>query len=180
MPRQTDTYDLQDVAADLDERLDELASDIQSSDDAEQLLAEAQQRESHLAGVEWAIDKFADDEDATVEVTLGSLTAGEFAQVRDHVDEVRATVVNGGGVEGAGARQVALAAAGVVDAPFLDEGVPKGVAGFDARRQAVADLAPQFVMWLETEVDDLSTPDVSAGNFSERLAAAAANEESTN
>jgi len=163
MPRQTKRYDLREVRDDLDDRLDELAADVQAADGVpDTLAAEANRVERHLAGVSWAVAEYEEPY-----VTVGALTAGEYAQVQDHVAEAQDHV---GDSAGMGAQQIAMAAAGVVEGPFLDEDVPEGVAGFAQRREAVSDLPPQFVMWLETAVDEQTTPEVEVGNFAQRLA----------
>lgn len=171
MPRHTRTYDLRDVADRLDDDLDALAADIDTEDAADDALERAITLEHQLAGVQWAIDEFGPDTDHGPEVTLGALTAGEYARVRDETDKSRQLLVgaDSSDTDAAGVRQIAFVAAGLVDGPFVGDSVPAGLAGFDKRRDAVADLAPQFVSWLEDEIDDLTTPDVDAGNFVARL-----------
>lgn len=174
MPRTTRTYDLQDEADRLDDELDALAEEAADADPEsaarEEAAAEAMLVEQQFVGVRWALDPPADEtREPYEEVTLGALTTGEYARVTDRLDAARQERVgfgpDGGAMEGAG--RVFFAAAGLVDAPFVDAD-----ADFEAKAQAVNDLPPQFTRWLEARVDDLTTPDVDVGNgFEARLAA---------
>jgi len=181
MPRDVQSYDLATVATSLDDDLDALAAAIDAGEAGDGAAERAVRLEHQLAGVQWALDEFGDGADADdagpgPAVTLGALTAGEYARVRDEVATQRDLLVGSEQTEtdAAGARQLAFVAAGVVDGPFIDESTPTRLVGFDERRDAVAALAPQFVSWLEDAIDDLTTPDVDAGNFAARLGDSAA------
>lgn len=164
MPRKTETYRLQDVAQGLDQRLDNLADKVAKAGDDEdtsESVQEARQLEGHLAGIQWAIDEYGAD----AEITLGALTTGEYARVSDYTTDAANEQV-GGPTSVEGASQIFFVAAGLVDAPFVDDS-----AGFEDRCAAVRGLPPQITRWLESQVDELTTPDVDLGNgFEARVA----------
>ncbi|MFC7044300.1 hypothetical protein ACFQH6_20715 [Halobacteriaceae archaeon GCM10025711] len=98
-------------------------------------------------------------------MTLGALRTDEFALVEDHTKDVQDAKVGGRNVDGAGRKF--FVAAGLLDAPFLDED-----AGFEARARAVGQQPMQVTEWLEHRINELSTPDVDFRNgFGERVAA---------
>lgn len=160
MPLETHSYDLEAVKRELEERAADLADRLDEGDtdadtaprEQQEIVQEGQQVDKHLAGVQWALGEGYD------EVTLGGLTAGEYARVGDRTLDAQAEQI-GGASSTEYASGILFTAAGVVDAPFLDEG-----AGFEVKAMAVRELSPQFQSWLESEVDDLTTPDVDLGN----------------
>jgi len=162
MPLTTATYTLGDEQDQLDARLDDLAD---RAADGEDVIEEAQEAESHLAGVLWGIQEYGAD----AEVTVGGLTTGEMAEVRDRTAAARNEAAQfGGHGQVDGAASTFFVAAGVLDAPFVD-----GDASVDALTSVVAsELHPQFTQWLEAKVDEETS--VDAGNvtpFAERVAA---------
>lgn len=174
MPRTTTRYDLREEAARLDARLDDFADEAADADPDSAAYREAAEEatlvEQQLVGVRWAVDPPDDENREPYEaVVLGGLSTGEYARVTDRLDAARQERVgygpDGGSMEGAG--RVFFAAAGLVEAPFLDAD-----ADFEATARAVNDLPPQFTRWLEARVDDLTTPETDVGNgFEERVAA---------
>lgn len=169
MPLGTKTYTLADEAERLDEKLDRLADDAaeregEDTPESEETVAEAQRVEQQLVGVLWACDEFGDD--ATI--TVGDLSTGDLARVQDYTQDVRQQRSGGATNRSvAGAHRIFFCAAGIVDAPFIDED-----ASFEDKAVAVRNLKPQCTTWLEDRVDDLSTPDVELGNgFAARVAA---------
>jgi len=162
----THTIRLDDARDRLDARLDELAAQVADPDDPpREVVEEAQAIESQrLPGVLWGIDQYRAD----AEVTIGELSHGEMAEVTDRVSDAQAEQI--GGADGvSGAATTFFVAAGLVDAPFLDDPYPS----IKTAAPVVAnDLHPQFVAWLESEIDSVTS--VDPGNvtpFAERVAA---------
>ena len=87
MPLKTETIDLLDEHARLDQRLDDLADQVADGDDVDSAIEDAQRVEQHLAGVQWALDHDDWPDDPTVEI--GALTTGEMAEVRDQTAAVK-------------------------------------------------------------------------------------------
>ncbi|SIR99629.1 hypothetical protein SAMN05421858_5047 [Haladaptatus litoreus] len=164
----------------------------------EESFEKVDQLERELVGVHWALDEWGDNRcgaekddggtcqnpadscphhdsvGGTVELTIGGLTTGEFADVQDRTNTARNEKVGWGSdpsVEAAGS--IFQAAKGLVDADFLSDD-PE----FFEKQQLVSNSAPQFKEWLSARVDDLTTPNVDTGNFSERLERAQAKLES--
>ncbi|ELY76670.1 hypothetical protein [Natrinema gari] len=183
MPRYTETYDLSEEKERLDSELDELAdrtSEIEQQmddlDDDEELtqgqlheyresVQEGNRLEQMYAGVQWALDPDGDREPIK-EVTLGSLTAGEYAEVGDRLQAVKQGKVGWGrNPDLDNARRNMFAGACLQDAPFLDEEDPD----LEAKIHAVTDLAPAFIHWLEERGDELTTPQVEGNGFRKRV-----------
>lgn len=166
MPRTTETYDLEEERDRIDTKLDELADEVAELDEDNPLRGrkaeEANSLERHLTGIQWALTPDEEeDRDPYTEVTLGSLTAGEHADVRDSATSVSKTSHK----SSEGSSMILYAAKGVVEAPFLPDS-----AGYDAKIGNVSNLQPQFVEWLAERVDELTTPDVEGNGFGERVA----------
>jgi len=169
MPRTTTTYELREEYNRIDTELDNLADTVADLDDSNPLveakLEEASTLERQLAGLEWALtdpdDDAPDDNRPYGEVTVGALSTGEYAEVRDTLDGD--TDPNMGR---AGSSEILFAAMGLVDAPFIDDD-----ADFNAKIRTVADeLPPHFHEWLRGRVDEISTPDIEGNGFAQRLA----------
>lgn len=166
MPRQTQTYDIEAEHDRLDAELDDLADTVAELDEGtlryDQKVEEATALERQLAGLSWALNP-PDEEDREPyeEVTLGALSAGEYADVRDTLDGDENRTKGK-----AGASEILFTARGLVDAPFLND----ENASFDEKISAISDLPPHFHDWLRTQVDDLSTPDIEGNGFAQRLA----------
>ena len=171
MARRTQTLDLEAEAQRLDERLDDLADEAAETDsdtqEYEDLRAKARMVEQKLVGVKWALNPDSDEQRTpTREVTIGEVLTGDYAQVEDRSRDVqRQRVGRGEDSSVSGAQRVFFVAAGLQAADFLDAG-----ADFEAKANAVNQLAPQFTTYLEDRIDELSTPDVDVGNFEERVA----------
>lgn len=167
MPLKTETIDLLEEHARLDTRLDDLADDVASGDADEDAIEEARRIETQIAGVQWGLDN--EEWPDAPSVTIGALTTGEMAEVRDRTAAARDEAKQFGGhgqVEGAASTY--FVAAGVQDGPFVN-----GEASVEALTPVIAnELHPQFTQWLEARIDDLTS--VDAGNvtpFAERVAA---------
>jgi len=182
MPRYTETVDIEGaldtVETALDDVVDEvvaLEADIDDHDDDppaplldeyQSALERGQRLERHRDGLAWALDP-DNGFDAITEVTIGALTAGETNTVTDRTASLESKMTDDWGVQATlrGANQTEFAAAGLVDAPFIDDSDEHAdVVG------AVAECAPQFVAWLADRVDGLSTPDIEGNGFGERVA----------
>jgi hypothetical protein len=50
-------------------------------------------------------------------------------------------------------------AAGLVDAPFIERG-----AGFEEKCEAVREVHPGLMVWMESRIDDVNTPSEELGN----------------
>lgn len=142
----TDTLRLGAVYDRLDDRLDELARSLADADDPAALRQVASGVDTQLGAVGWLIDRHGDD--ATV--TVRGLTAGEHAHVEDRLAAMR-DAADGDTIPGA--RTNVYAAAGLVDAPFLDAHDPD----LDAALATITDLPVGVAKWLEAEVNDRTT-----------------------
>ncbi|PSP80166.1 hypothetical protein BRC81_02960 [Halobacteriales archaeon QS_1_68_20] len=163
---------LGDAFDELDAHLDELAAMLQDADSetasAQALLRRANETEARLSGVAWLIEEYG--EDATVTVT--GLGAGDFARVEDRVATIRAQSDEPGGVPGS--KRNVVAAAGLVDAPFLDlDEDASERQQFKQKLGAVgSDQLPVGVTkWLEHLVNEESSIEGNWTPLSERLAA---------
>jgi hypothetical protein len=115
-----------------------------------------------------------------VTITLGGLTAGEQARVTDRAGDAQAersrTVVGGGRQGGSveGASRVFYCSAGLVDAPFIKRG-----AGFEEKCEAVREVHPGLMVWMESRIDEVNTPSENLGReWDERLSDARNNRQS--
>ena len=175
----TKTYDLNAEEQRLDEKADRLAEKVANADPdtpaEEQERAEAAEAgnmaEQMLAGVRWALNpRPNEDRQPYTEITLSGLTAGEYAEVGDYAQglkEMNQTKVSKHmGAEQA--RRNVFAAAGVESAPFLDE---SDTELYDRYRVVRSLPSPQFVVWIEQQVDDLTSPPVEGNGFAARVAA---------
>lgn len=167
MPRYTEPIDLREERDRIDSELDALAADLAELDSdspkREELNSRGNRMERFLAGLEWAIDPPDDDptrDEPYEEVTLGALSAGEYADLTDTAAADASTTKSV-----AGSSRVLYATKGLVDAPFINEGMNEA-----QRLSAVSDLQPQFQKWLAWRVDGLSTYDIEGNGFAARVA----------
>jgi len=187
MPRYTTTYDVADERDRLDARLDELAEavvaieqemDTENPEEGrlsryESKLNALQRAERKLAGVSWALDPDG-DQDPITEVTVGALTAGEYATAKDRTGALEQEQSDRWGVDVSMAQsdRLHVAAAGLIDADGLD------VYDYDDAVTALKETLPQFVAWVAARVDEVSTPDIEGNNSEARLRAARSRVES--
>ncbi|KOX92699.1 hypothetical protein [Halorubrum tropicale] len=183
MPRRTKTFDLEEEKRRLNEQLDELADkeaeDIRAEQaegqtstpqwDRQERREEAQRLEQMLVGVEWALDPDNEDEiDPIEEVTLGALNAAEYGLVSDYmaeqVDQFQGPTEDGRGEQ---MRRAIFATGAIIEAPFIDDDVRNS--NISEKYREVAQLAPQFVYWLEQRGDELTTPEVEGNGFATRV-----------
>lgn len=148
----------------LDSAVDDVAASLQDVEgdtaSAQALRQYANDLDTQGAALAALVEKYGTD--ATV--TVRGLSAGEYARVEDRTAAMRDQSDQPGGLPGS-SRNV-FAAAGLVDAPFLETG-----ADFDGRVSAVADQSVGVAKWLESKVNDLTS--VDEGNWTplrERLA----------
>lgn len=169
MPRTTETYDLEAERDRIDTKLDELADEVAELDEDSPLrgqkIEEASNLERQLAGLDWALATPDADEDdhpdrPYQEVTIGALTAGEYAEVRDTLDGDSDPTMGRAGTTG-----ILFAAQGVADAPFLE-----GSEDLTGKIVAVRELSPHFQDWLSARVDEISTPQIEGNGFAQRVA----------
>lgn len=153
-----ETYVLGEERERLDERLDELAAKLVDADEgstaAQAILDAANTVDTRGEGVAWLIEQHGPD----AEVTVAALTAGDYARVQDRLAGMAAQA--GQSADLPGSRTNIYAAAGLVDAPFLD-----GDEDFDARIEAVADQPVGVAQWLEGRVNHVTTRGSSEGNW---------------
>ena len=166
MPLETHTIRLGDARDRLDNRLDELADRTAAADGdpPTAVLEEATAIETkRLPGVLWGLQEFG----AEAAVEIAALSHGDMAEVTDRIAGASAEQFGHGGVDGAAT--TFFVAAGLVDAPFLEERNPS----IEAAAPIVGGrLQPQFVQWLEHEIDARTS--IDSGNvtpFAERVAA---------
>ncbi|PHQ46359.1 hypothetical protein DJ68_07840 [Halorubrum sp. C3] len=177
MTTPTKTFNLEDEAERLEAKANRLADEAADTDpdtaEAERELTETVEEgnnvEQMLVGVRWALSPESHEDRAPyTEVTLSGLTAGEYADVGDYtqgIKELNQSKVSKhmGATQ---ARRNIFAAAGVESAPFLDDGDTE----LYDRYRVVRTLNPQFVFWIEQQVDDLTTPEVEGNEFAARVA----------
>jgi len=145
----------------LDERLDELATQLSTADNVDALQQVASNVETQGAAVAQLCDEHGDE----TTVTVRGLTAGEYAQVEDKVARYRQ---DADGNPTPGGRKNVFAAMGLVDGPFDDL---ETVEELDDYIAIVADQSVGVRDWLYAKVNDLTT--VSSEDFrplGERLA----------
>lgn len=144
------------IDAELDELVDQLADADAETQGAQRLISEARDLDQSGAAVAALADEYGDE--ATV--TVRELDGEAWARMEDRVDTMRNAKAGPGGVPGS-SRNV-YAAAGLVDAPFLN-GVGSDALG--DKTGAVAELtpAPGAQKWLESLVDDVGS--VDEGNW---------------
>lgn len=141
----------------LDALVDRLADADAETATAKRLMREA--RDLDQAGQ--AVAALADEHDPDATVTVRELDGEAWGRVEDRVATMASAQPGSGGVPGS-SRNV-YAAAGLVDAPFLN-GVGQGDPLGDTT-EAVASLtpAPGAQKWLESLVDDVGS--VDEGNW---------------
>lgn len=170
MPLNTQMLRLGDARERLDDRLDTLAEQVAQADGdpSAEVAEEAQRIEGKLLpGVCWGIEQYGAD--ATVEIA--ALAHGEMAEVTDRVSGAQQERIGGASDGVSGAATTFFVAAGLVDGPFLKTHDPSIT---QAAPIVANDLHPQFVAWLEHEIDDVTS--VDPGNvtpFAERVTAKA-------
>lgn len=181
MPRRTETIDLEEEEARLENKLDELADEVaewhEKSDSTikesklEELTDEGNSVEQELAGVKWALNPDEDeDREPYEEITLGSLTAGEYARVGDYTIGIKNLNQDkvSKHMEAENARRTVFAAAGIAEAPFLE--TTENTELYEKYQEVSRKLSPQFVYWIEQRVDELTSPDVEGNGFAARVA----------
>lgn len=141
------TLTLGDERDRLDDRLDELAALAAEADDPSGYRQLASQVETQLSGVAHHANQHSPDATVIIE----GLTAGGFARVEDYL-------AGAGEEQGQdrlpGTRDNAMAAMGLVDAPFVDD-----EAGFEERLAAVADEPVGVAKWLAARVNEETQAD---------------------
>jgi hypothetical protein len=180
MPRYTETVDIEGALDTVENALDDVADEVVALeaeiddhddppapllDEYQSALERGQRLERHRDGLAWALDPDS-EVDAITEVTIGALTAGEVATVTDRTASMETKKTDDWGVQATldAANRTEFAAAGLVDAPFIDDSADHAdVVG------ALAECAPQFVAWLADRVDELSTPNIEGNGFAERV-----------
>lgn len=161
------TVRLGDAYDDLDERLDDLAAQLQDVDGGTQsgqaLHSLANETQQQLSGVAHLVNEYGAD--ATV--TVQGLGAGPYARMDDRVADHRAD--RDGSGDAPGGRRNIFAASGLLDAPFADipdNDDPDVTAKqrFDAALEALSDdsLPVGVVKWIEALVSEESSVE---GNF---------------
>lgn len=153
----SETYTLGDERDRLDARLDDLADTIADADDPAAMQQVGAQVETRLSGVAYLID--AHGADATV--TVEGLTAGAYARVEDKLAAIRAQA---DGDSLPGTQTTVFAAAGLIEAPFLEGEDP----ALDPAMAAIREQPIGVAKWLEARVNDLTTVE---GNGYEPLSA---------
>ncbi|OYR80395.1 hypothetical protein DJ71_14975 [Halorubrum sp. E3] len=182
MPRTTKTFDLEEERQRINEELDKLADEeaedikAQEADDRvpsgqhvqQERRQEARRLDQMLTGVNWALDPpEEEDVEPIEEVTLGALNAAEYGMVSDFTSNQVDSRSNDDR-RGEQMKRVIFAAGGIVEAPFVDDGTRNS--NIESKYQSVAQLAPQFVYWLEQRTDELTTPEVEGNGFAARVA----------
>lgn len=172
----TRTYDLREERDRIDSELDGVAEDVAALEAGNPLLEQRAQRgrelERQWVGLQWALnaDAAGDERDRDVygSVTIEELTAGTYLRAgsRAEADTAELDVPNGTDIQ-----RLYRVASAIEDADFLSDDPD-----FDETLVTVAELKPQFFAWLESRVDDVSTPEVEGNGFAARVAAAESDE----
>lgn len=170
MPRKTKTYNLKEEAERIDTELDEVAATVSNLEEGNpgrnEKVREGRQLERELAGLQWALNPEEDeDREPYEEVTVGALTAAEYANASDRASD--AIGRQKGNSSSEWLRRLYFASAGVVSAPWLDE----DDASFEDKLTETNQVAPQFLFWLESVVDEITTPRVEGNGFAQRVEA---------
>lgn len=164
------TLVLGETLDDLDDQLDDLADTMvdEEPDEGEEpseafrdAVQDGQRLNRQHVGVSWAVDEWGAD----AEVVVSAIDMGSRAEVDDYKSSLRSNTV-GGPSSSDGAGRLFYIAAGVAEAPFADRD--------DGIEETVAELRSvpqQFGDWLEEQINEVSTPDVSGNEFGERLEA---------
>ncbi|SEW10289.1 hypothetical protein [Natrinema salifodinae] len=154
MPLRTETSNFDDEEQRLQDEIDELDAvidQLRAKEDvdesvAQTLLERLQTLQMHLEGVRWARDEAFDaeyapawDEDVD-EVTFGGLTGGEFGRLQDDIDGA-----------GTGAARIYQVEMGTEEAPYFDDSMDK-----DQRIATVSNLPVHYLMWAESQIDELT------------------------
>ncbi|WP_217650151.1 hypothetical protein [Natrinema hispanicum] len=162
---------LADRTSEIEQQMDELGEDEDLNQgqlhEYREIVQEGNQLEQMYAGVQWALNPDGDQEPIE-EVTLGSLTAGEYAEVGDKLQAAKQQRSGWGwgtNPDLDNARRNMFAAACLQDASFLAEEDPD----FETKIRVVTDLAPAFIHWLEKKGDELTTPEVEGNGFRKRV-----------
>jgi hypothetical protein len=153
MTLQEDEFNLAEEEERLKRECREKAKEAAQLDDDNlrkpRLLAEGQELDAQLSGVQWAQTAHADEDvpewDADVDsVTLAGLNGGEMGSLEDDVGD------NGGA--GPGTTRVLLVAEGTVRAPYVDDSMT------DAQRVgAVRELPLTYLKWAEARINEMTT-----------------------
>lgn len=153
MPLDEKTFDLEEVADDLEEQMREAAKEQATFDvgtpGAKQAAQEGQRYQQYRAGVLWALGyPNRDDMDGaqwdTETVTFGALKNGERRMIADLVADNDLP------------RGDLYIAAGTVDAPYLEhDAYAKTSDDVVETAFAVADVHPNFADWAEYAISDL-------------------------
>jgi len=155
------TFVLADEREQLDKDLDELADKILNADDPAALKKAAANIETKLSGVAYLIETYGEG----AEVKCRGLTAGEYAQIEDQLAAMRAEADGG---ELPGAKSNLFAAAGVVNAPFMDEHDPHWESALDT----IAEQPVGVARWLFDKVNEATNLQGNGyRSLNERLAA---------
>jgi hypothetical protein len=147
-----ETVQLADERDRLEDRLDELAELLVDADDsaaAASLKRQATNVESRLNGLDYLIAQYG--ESATI--TIEGMDAGAYARVDDRLADIRAE--RDGAGDAPGSRRNAVAAMGLVDAPFIDEPSPD----FETCAEAITGLPVGAVRYLEHKTNALTEAD---------------------
>jgi hypothetical protein len=137
---------IEDRVNELKERIDDLEAQRDNDDEADvgEDLVEARNEkdaaENKRDALQWAVNEFGED----AELTLEAYTTKTRSRT---IDTFRAQTV------GAGSEELNdwLVAAGVADAPWMDDG-----ADLQERADVVGELPPALTDWIEGELDDLN------------------------
>lgn len=180
MPLHTETLVLEEERDRLESDMDELATELAKVPEEQQtednpryatLHQLGQRLEQRRNGVAHLASEYGEE----AEVRVGALTAGEYAWVEDNSSDL-ANQRGGGSVDGAARNH--LAAAGLVDAPFLpDEEYANPPDRMEAYLGVVAgDLSAMPVKWLAARINDRTSLEPEEGNSFQDMVAAKASD----
>lgn len=177
MPYKTETLTLEEELDALeDERadlLDEVADLDPENPEATRLQNRGERLDSHIAGIQWALSAHEDpavgvwDEPAE-SITIGGLSGGEYGRVEDAIGSQAS---ERGLQRTTGLARVYMVAFGTVDAPYLNDGADE-----DEQIAAVSQLPFQFLQFVESRVNELTTVDEGNGQSFAAAVAARRNE----
>jgi len=139
MPLTTETFDLEETADRKREEREDVADQAAAIDADnpafEDLARRGTKLDTHIRGLEWAIDNWDVDE-----ITIAGMTGGEVAKMEDELAK------DGNGM---GSARIATVVHGTETAPFLGDSDAETYA-------AVGQLPHALQAWIEDEVNEMT------------------------
>lgn len=168
MPYDTTTYEFGAELERLRERYDDLQARADDGEAADADRAAAEQLAAHVRRTANGVNYLAEEHGENAAVTVGALAMRDSALVRDRLEAHREEAEKAGIAGGTdGSRDLYQVAAGLVDAPFIDDDIDATAAAhFDDVVAVVGEQPPQVVEWLLDRVQEATALPDAVGNAS--------------